>query len=231
MNGGVLVRLSAVSAGYPGRLVLRDAHLVVREGDFIGVWGPNGAGKTTLFRVILGLLRPLEGVVEVLGCELRSARLARRIRRRIGYIPQSAEPGRLPLTVKDAVLAGRRGSSFGGRRRPSGADRRAAGEALRALGLDAYRDYDLNHLSGGLRRKAALAAALARSPRLVLMDEPTTHLDENAQEALLAEAKRLRDEQRLTFVVISHDRGILREACTRLIRVRDGRLEESPWTV
>jgi ABC-type Mn2+/Zn2+ transport system ATPase subunit len=221
-----VVRLAEVTAGYEGRPVLRRASFVIRQSEFVGIVGPNGAGKTTLFKVILGLLKPLGGVVEVLGVELTSAARISKMRRRIGYVPQQNQAGKLPITVYDAVLMGRWGASFAGWNRPSQADRAAVEETLTAFGLSAYRHYDCRELSGGLQQRVALARAVIRRPSLVLMDEPTTYLDAKTQAYIYELASEMNRAEGIAFVIISHDRSVLSHYARRLYTINAGSVEE-----
>lgn len=220
------VRLVGVEAGYPGRPVLHGVNLEVPPGFFLGIAGPNGAGKTTLFKVILGFLVPTRGQVEVFGTPLSTPRSLSFVRRRIGYVPQQMPSGKLPFTVCDSVLAGRWGSFFSGLRRPSRADRSAVASVLERLGLSPYGKVDLRELSGGLRQRVALARAVVREPELVLMDEPTTYLDAESQSAFFTLTRDLNRERRISFVVISHDQGLLAETCTTVLQLDGGRIVE-----
>lgn len=219
------VRLSGVAASYSDRDILTGVDLAVHFGECLGICGPNGAGKTTLLRVLLGQLAPHKGNIEynpVFG----ASGSPHELRRHIGYVPQHRETGRLPLTVFDAVLTGRLGSSFGGIRRPACHDRSKTEEVLDMLGLLAYRDYDLQALSGGLRQRVALGRAIVREPLLILMDEPTTHLDPESQRVVLDKTRLLNTSRSTTFIVITHDIDAFRNVCTRTLAMQDGRLKE-----
>jgi ABC-type Mn2+/Zn2+ transport system ATPase subunit len=220
------VRLSDVVAGYPGRQVLGGTSFEVAGGEYVGVVGPNGVGKTTLFRVILGLLRPYRGTVQVLGVPLVTRQQISAVRRQVGYVPQQSSAGRLPISVFDAVLIGRWGSSFRAGRRPAREDREAVERALEVVGLFDHRYRDWRELSGGLQQRAALARAMVREPRLVLMDEPTTFLDPESQESIFALASALNRDQGISFLVISHDRALLAQHCSRIVTIGSGGLIE-----
>lgn len=219
------VRLSGVAAGYSDRDILTEVDLEVRLGECLGIYGPNGAGKTTLLRVLLGQLAPRKGSVEY-NSVFGAPGAARELRRRIGYVPQHRESSRLPLKVFDAILTGRLGSSFGGLRRPASSDRAMAEGVLDALGLQEYRDYDLRELSGGLRQRVALGRAMVREPLLILMDEPTTHLDPDSQSIVLDKTRLLNTSRCTTFIIITHDVRAFRGVCTRTLAMQDGRLKE-----
>jgi ABC-type Mn2+/Zn2+ transport system ATPase subunit len=224
--GNACIRVSSVTAGYQGIAVLRNTSFEMADGEYVGVVGPNGAGKTTLFRVILGLLKPQRGSVEVFGIPLTGGQQIAGVRRRIGYVPQQSDAGRLPISVYDAVLIGRWGSSFHAGKRPARNDREAVERVLDAVGLSAYKHLDWRDLSGGLQQRVALARAVVREPSLILMDEPTTFLDTESQASILSLASALNQDKGISFLVISHDRALLAQHCSRMITIRCGLIEE-----
>jgi zinc transport system ATP-binding protein len=220
------VEIRGVTVGYDRRLIFDQADVAIECGGFVGLIGPNGIGKTTLFRVILGLLRPWSGSVEVLGVPMKTPRQISQVRRQIGYLPQQSQAGKLPISVRDSVLIGRWGSSFHGFRRPSAEDRSAVDDILHRLGLFAYRQYDWRDLSGGLQQRVALARAIVRQPRLILMDEPTTYLDRETQKDIYSIAADLNRSAGIAFLVISHDQLMLERYASRMLTVTAGKIEE-----
>lgn len=216
-----IVKLEGVKAGYPGKVVLCGTDFTMEPGSMVAITGPNGTGKTTLFRVILGLLAPLAGSVEMLGTPLTRGNAAE-LRRSIGYVPQQSIPGRLPLTVRDAVMMGRWGSSYAGLRRPTRVDLDAVDGVLGDMGLSEYRDFDIRELSGGLQQRMALARAIVREPRLVLMDEPTTYLDRGSQQQIMDLAGTLNSRLGIAFMIISHDASVIDAKSMRVVVMRDG---------
>ena len=219
------LRLSDVTAGYGGRPVLRSVSLEVQAGEAVGITGPNGAGKSTLLRVVMGLLVPQEGSVHVFGLPLASGRSRRRLRTRIGYVAQEQPAGEMPITVFDAVLLGRWGRTFAGLRRPSDNDRKAVWDRLAWVGLADRARHDVRHLSGGQRQRVALARALVGNPDILILDEPTTHLDAAAQTDFSNLLIRLRCELRITTLLVSHDAAILQECTDRILTMREGRFQ------
>ncbi len=200
------ITLHRVSAGYGDGPVLTDLSLRIHCGELVGMLGPNGAGKTTVLRVAMGLLVPAAGRVAVLGRPLDTAADRSWVRLRIGYVPQVQAPPALPITVADSVLLGRWGRSFRFLRRPTREDRALVRETLELVGMAELAARDLAALSGGQRQRAALARALVRRPRLLLMDEPTTYLDQEAQRDLVRLIERLHDQLNITTVVVTHGR-------------------------
>jgi ABC-type Mn2+/Zn2+ transport system ATPase subunit len=170
--------LEHVWAGYGDRTVLSDVSFALRRGTLTGLIGPNGSGKSTLIKVVLGLLQPWQGRVQVFGEDVGD------VRGRVGYMPQiELVDWDFPVTVEELVTLGR----YGRLRRlrpPSAADRAAVREALERVGLWDLRRRQIGELSGGQQRRLLLARALARSAELLLLDEPLAGLDMGAQEDL-----------------------------------------------
>ena len=181
--------------------VLADATLSIPRGDFACVVGPNGGGKTTLLRLVLGLLKPDGGSVRVFG------RPPREVRRRVGYMPQHAQLDPLfPVRVLDVVKMGRLGGwrGFGSFSRQ---DTVAALAALDEVRLSHLVKRPFAALSGGQRQRVLIARALACTPELLLLDEPTANLDPSVQDDMTDLLQRL--NQRLTVVLVSHDVGFV----------------------
>jgi zinc transport system ATP-binding protein len=205
----VALRLEHVSFAYEhGALVLRDVDLTVDRGEFVAIAGPNGGGKTTLLRLILGLEQPTAGHVHV-------------ALQRKGYLPQRAQTAiDAPLTVRELVGAGRvaRSRLVG----PLGrGDREAVRDAIERVGLSAQADRRLTTLSGGQQQRAFIAKALAGDPELLALDEPTTGVDVEAQEAVAALLQRLGEELGMTILYVSHEFGAVEHFVERIVLVRE----------
>jgi zinc transport system ATP-binding protein len=224
------IELRNVSFAYPqGPAVLRDVDLAVERGEFVAVAGPNGGGKTTLIRLALGLERPSRGDALLFG------EPAHRFGRReaLGYLAQRAQVGiDAPATVREVVTAGRlpRAGLVG---RLARGDRERVQEAVARVGLSAIVDRPLQRLSGGQQQRAFIAKALAADPELLVLDEPTTGVDVEAQDALGVLLDRLHRELEVTIVYVSHEFGAIERFVDRLVLVRnaivfDGRPDELP---
>jgi len=179
------------------RDVLEDVSLTIEPGDFACLVGPNGGGKTTLLKLLLGLLDPRRGTVTVFGVS------PARASHRIGYLSQNPQfDRRFPVTVREVVLMGRLNQgllpySYSSR------DREAAERALEEVGLSGKRNASFASLSGGERQRVLIARMLAGEPELLLLDEPTTYLDLQAEKELYKLLNAL--NKRLTMVMVSHD--------------------------
>jgi ABC-type Mn2+/Zn2+ transport system ATPase subunit len=192
------IRLDGVSAGYGDRVALENIDLAIPRGSLVAVFGPNGGGKSTFLKLVSGLLRPWSGRVEVLGARPGVAA------RRVAYVPQAElVDWSFPVCVWDVVMMGRY-PVMGPIRRPGAADREAVERALELVGMADRSRSQIGALSGGQRRRAFLARAIAADPELYLLDEPVTGVDVTTQEdlmaLLLAEADRGR-----TVLATTHD--------------------------
>ena len=210
------LELEHVSFAYgAGPPVLRDVSLAVDTREFVAIAGPNGGGKTTLLRLVLGLEQPAAGRVDVQV-------------RRLGYLPQRAQAGvDAPLTVRELVAAGRaaRAPLVGPLR---AGDRAAVRNAIERVGLEPLADRRLATLSGGQQQRAFIAKALAAEPELLVLDEPTTGVDVEAQSAIAALLGRLREELGMTILYVSHEFGAVERFVERLVLVRGGIVFDGP---
>ena len=192
------IRIRGVSAGYDGRIALDDVSLQIERGALVAIFGPNGGGKSTLLKLIAGLLKPLRGSVEVLGAPAGEAA------KRVAYVPQAElVDWSFPVSVWDVAMMGRF-PQLGPWRRPGAEDREAVASALERVGMADRRNTQIGALSGGQRRRAFLARAIAAGPELYLLDEPVTGVDVTTQEDLM---QLLTDETHLgrTAVATTHD--------------------------
>ena len=200
------------------RPILAGLSFALQPGQLVGLLGPNGAGKTTLLRAILGLVPPSAGSIQVFG------RPASRGNPGIGYMPQSHTA--LPLRGFDVLAASaqiQRGGQRWGLPWPGPATRRDIARALDLVDASELARRPMTDLSGGERQRLLLAQALLGSPKLLLLDEPLTHLDPAHQAALVALATRLRDELGLAILFSAHDLNPLLGAIDRVLYVASGR--------
>jgi iron complex transport system ATP-binding protein len=197
-----LLSLEAVTAGYGRRTVLRSLSLALDEGERVALVGPNGAGKTTLLRVAGGVLRPASGRVVAQGRDL-AATPPRQAALAVSGVAQD-EPAEFAFTVRESVALGRVA-----RLRPWTAaaeeDRAAVEDALGRLDLREVADRPVPTLSGGERRRVALARCLAQDARVLLLDEPTAHLDLGHEVALLSLLRSLARERGKAVLAALHD--------------------------
>ena len=173
--------------------VIQDISLCIHQGEFIGLIGPNGAGKTTLLRTLLGLTKPTEGSIQASAHTL-------------GYVPQRGNvySGTVPLSVLEVVKLGSRGSL------------QIAQEALQQVEMLSLSHKAFTELSGGQQQRVIIAKSLAANPSILLLDEPTTGIDEASQHEFYAILQRLQ-QQGLTIVIVSHDIDAVLNLVTRVI--------------
>lgn len=205
-----------------GRRVLGPVDLEVPAGACLAVVGPNGAGKTTLLRLIAGVLEPSAGTVEWRGEDL--AALSARVRaRRLAYVPQ-VRPARVPLSVEQLVLLGRYPYFSRWRLGPRPEDFAAVRQAAAWVGVEALLPRPLDELSGGERQAAYLAAALAQRTELLVLDEPTAHLDARHQRDLARLILRLRRDTERTVLLATHDLNLASLAADVVVALADGEI-------
>ncbi len=213
------VELASVSFGYArGGTVLHEVDLRIEPGEFVAIAGPNGGGKTTLLRLVLGLESPSSGSVRLFGERANS--FSRRAS--LGYLAQRAQLRvDAPVTVREVVAAGRLpvGRLVGPLRRD---DRARIDEAIERVGLAERADVELRRLSGGQQQRALIAKALAGGPSLLALDEPTTGVDAESQEALGELLAHLNDELNVTILYVSHEFGAVERHVERIVLVRGG---------
>jgi zinc transport system ATP-binding protein len=201
MEGKPALKISNLSAGYEGDIVIEDIDLVVEHGEFFGLIGPNGGGKTTLLKTILGLLPPVKGDVRIYG------ETPDKGRRNLGYVPQYSTFDReFPATVKNVVLMGRRRNK-GLKPWYSKKDLESAKDSLAKVDMLDRLDQRISDLSGGQKQRVFIARALTMKPKILLLDEPTASVDAKMQESIYKLLKELNKE--MTIVLVTHDIGII----------------------
>lgn len=187
------IHLSDVCVHYGERLVLDHVTLTVESGDYMALIGPNGGGKSTLLKVVLGLVQPDEGSVEVLGGAPKDAR------GRLGYVPQFLRfDTDFPVSVRDVVAMGRLGKD----KDPARVD-----AAMQQVDIAGLADRQIGKLSGGQLQRVLIARALAVEPAILLLDEPTASLDVQSAGGFYELVSGL--SKRMTVVLVSHDVGAI----------------------
>ncbi len=222
MTGGAdtALRLASVTVRYGERTALQDVDLEVPRGQFLALAGPNGSGKTTLLRAALGFAVPGVGHLELFGDDVQTLSVVERARR-VAWVPQDESP-RDDVPVLDYVLYGRY-AHLGWLEGEGREDRDAATRALRAVDLLDRADDGILSISGGERQRAILARALVQEAPLVLLDEPTSHLDIAYQIDFLTRVRDLSRERGVTVVAALHDLNLAARYADRIVVLSRGR--------
>lgn len=216
-----MIEVEGVGVSFDGRTVIEDISFSTGERGVVAILGPNGAGKTTLLRCMNGLLRPQSGSVRFRGEDIfRLPR--RRIAELMAFVPQHHIPS-FPYTVFDFVLTGR-APYIGLFSTPSASDREAVRDSLRRLGIARLSERAYTRVSGGELRLILIARALAQEPKLLLLDEPTAHLDFKNKIKILSTVRELTLMRGITTVVSIHDPNDVSLFADRVVVVSNGKL-------
>jgi zinc transport system ATP-binding protein len=192
-----LLEIKNLSAGYDNNIVLEDISMEVFSGDFIGVIGPNGGGKTTLIKTILGLIKPVSGEMNLFISKTN-----------IGYLPQVNQiDKRFPITVIDVVRSGKANTALFSSFRKNTEEKEKAESLLAEMGISAIRNKPIGELSGGQMQRVFLCRALMNQPELLVLDEPSTYVDNNFEGELYLKLKELNEQ--MAIILISHDVGTI----------------------
>lgn len=217
-----ILEIEGVSCGYGKSIVLHDMSFGVKRGEFVGIIGPNGSGKTTLIRAINGLLPLQKGIIVLEGKSIK--RIGHReLATKVAVVTQSPETTP-PFSVEDFVLLGRVPHWHRFQLLETGTDVEIAEQAMALTGIGYVRGRRMGELSGGERQLAFLARALAQEPRLLLLDEPTAHLDIGHQIQIMDLLRKLNRKSSLSIIAVLHDLNLAGLYCERLILLHEGRL-------
>jgi len=203
-----LIGVYDLSFAYPcGRCVLEHVHLELYPGQRLGLAGPNGTGKTTLLQLLVGLLVPQQGRIEIMGRVMHGEEDFVRARREIGFLFQNADDQLFCPTVLEDVAFGPLNMGC----TPDEA-RTIARSTLKQLGLEGFEDRITHKLSGGEKKLVSLATILSMSPRILLLDEPTTGLDETTRERII----QVLNDLDVAMIVVSHEKEFLARTTTHV---------------
>ncbi len=211
------------SCGYPGKFILAEISFEINKGDFVGIIGPNGSGKTTLFKGISGELNALAGGSKLNGEFIQKMSLRERAQN-LAIVTQNIEVG--SMTVEEYVLMGRIPYRKQFQFFETKNDFAIAEKYMELTGVTPLKDKYMNALSGGEQQLAGIARALTQEPQLLLLDEPTSHLDITHQVQILNLIRRLSEELGLTVLMIIHDLNLAGEYCDSLIMMQNGRMRK-----
>ena len=209
---------------YRSRKVVRDVSVEIRQGEIVGVIGPNGSGKSSLLKLLTKLVRPQEGTIRLFGAEL-GALSRESISRQVAYMPQDLSYD-FPFSVLDMVLMGRFPYRRDGLWNLVGWERRedlaVAEEAMVQTDVTHLANRMIATLSAGERQRVLLARALAQVPRVLMLDEPTAHLDLNHQLDVCRILQLVHAQLQMTVLLVSHDINLASQYCDRILVMKQG---------
>lgn len=218
-----MLRIRNLTCGYDSKIILHGIDLDVEEGELIGVIGPNGSGKTTLIRAVSRVLKPASGEVMLDGKNIWQTGF-KELARKIAVVPQAFSGG--TMSVEEFVLLGRIPHFTEFQFLETQEDLKIAKESMVLTDTYGLKDRLMKETSGGERQLALVSRALAQQPRLLLLDEPTAHLDIAHQVRILDLIRRLNKELGLTVIIVLHDLNLASEYCRRLVLINEGRIHK-----
>ncbi|MFA5863576.1 MAG: heme ABC transporter ATP-binding protein [Phycisphaerae bacterium] len=217
-----MLYIENIHAGYGPKEVVHGVTVQVREGQFLGLIGPNGSGKSTLLRVAGGVLPFSRGSVTLNGDDIRKIP-KRSLARTLAVLPQNFNVD-FPFTVREIVAMGRFPYiAFLGRE--TAHDLQIIAQAMELADVTELADRVITELSGGERQRAYIAMCLAQEPSILLLDEPTSHLDITHQISILDLIRSLNRRQGLTVMAVFHDLNLAAEYCDNLLVLNQGKMD------
>ena len=188
-----IVEINGLTVHYPDVKALDDVSFVVNPGDFLGIIGPNGAGKSTLFASMLRLNTNYKGIIKFFGEDIKKSK---KYLKEIGYVPQKPVFEKtFPVTVNDVVRMGLRNES----------DENKIDEILQQLWIHELSNRRIGELSGGQQQRVFIAKALVNNPKILILDEPVTGIDQQSMELFYSILRELNSNQKITIIWSSHD--------------------------
>ena len=216
----IAIQTKNIQFSYDATRVIHDVSMSLRQGEFLGIIGPNGAGKSTMLRILCGILKPNQGAVLLFGKHF-SAQSHKTIAQNIAFVPQETHFA-LDFPVHEIVRMGRYPYK-GPFQREDSADQEAVEYALQAANIKELRQRPINSLSSGERQRVVIARALAQAPRILLLDEPTSHLDLHHQLVIMELLRKLNLDG-ISIAVVHHDLNLASLYCQRLVLMHEGKI-------
>ncbi|MGB9730411.1 MULTISPECIES: ABC transporter ATP-binding protein [Calditerrivibrio] len=215
------IRIENLVSGYKDQFLLKSITLTLPKSSFLGIIGPNGSGKTTLLKTIAGILKPFSGTIYLNHRDLFSLNNKDRSRK-IAYVSQFVD--NKDIKVMDYVLAGRLPHFKKFQIFETQKDIEISRKFMNFFGIEKFKDRFMYELSGGQQQVVAICSALVQEPELLLLDEPTAHLDLNYQIKILDLIQELNTQMNISIISIFHDLNLASEYCNYLALLRDGEL-------
>lgn len=216
MDAQTVISVKDLAISLGGRKILENVSFDVTKGEFVAVLGPNGAGKTTILKLLLGIIKPTSGTISVF------SKTPKRGNRAIGYAPQHRVlETDLALRARDVVGFGLDGNKWG-IGLPSKERDKKIDKALRDVDALRFGNDPVGRLSGGEQQRLLIAQAIITNPQILLLDEPLSNLDINHARAIVNVLIRLKEEQKITIILVSHDINPLLPAVDRVLFMARG---------
>jgi len=206
---------------YDERMVLSDISFSISKGDFVSIIGPNGSGKSTLLKNLASILKPIKGNIKLEGKKIDEYR-AKELARKMALVPQDTNVT-YDFSVFDIVLMGRN-PYLNRLEKEKQIDFQIVKDSLKLTNTLHLRDRNINEISGGERQRVIIARALAQEPEIILLDEPTSHLDINHQIEILSLLKKLNKEKKMTILLVIHDINLAARFSNKMILLNEGRV-------
>lgn len=218
-----LVKMKDITFGYEDNIVLENINLSINEGDYVGIIGPNGSAKSTLVKLMLNVLKPQKGKIELFGVDIDSFKEWGKL----GYVAQKATSFNtsFPATVQEVVAANLY-PKIGLFKSIKKHHMEKVLEALKFVGMEEYKDRLIGNLSGGQQQRVFIARTLVSSPKIIFLDEPTVGIDFKSQREFYKLLSKLNEEMNITIVMVSHDIGVVTERANKVLILGDGKLHE-----
>ncbi len=223
MNTKEVIKISNLAFSYAEDPVIHNLNFSVRKGELVLITGENGSGKSTLLKLILGEYKPVAGSIHLMGTEVGTQTDFSSI----GYVPQSQTVTRMgfPITCLELVVLNL-SQDFGWIKIPRAAHKRRGLEMLKRLGLEEYWNTPMKELSGGLRQRVMIARALINNPSLLILDEPTSGIDQGKKVHFLGLIQKLNQELHIPIILVTHELGFIQENLkfNKIYRMENGGL-------
>lgn len=203
-----VIKVENLSFFYGHNQVLYDLDFEILKGEYVGLIGANGSGKTTLLSLLLNLIQPTSGSISILGQDLKTFNNWEKI----GYVPQSlpVESSNFPITVTELILANYKGKIYK-------SDKEALEAVLEIADIKDLKNRLLSNLSGGQKQRVMIARSLVNQPKLLLLDEPTSGVDEKSQDSFYDFLQHLNHKFEITIIFVSHDLEVITQKASRIL--------------
>lgn len=216
-----IVSIRNLFFGYRDKMILENINLDIYEGDYIGIVGPNGSGKSTLIKLMLNILKPVKGEIELFGQDIKKFNQWEKI----GYVTQKSNSfnKKFPATVEE-VVASNLYPKIGLFKPIKRNHLKLVHNALEIVNMEKYKSKLIGNLSGGQQQRVFIARALVNSPKVIFLDEPTVGIDIKSQEEFYKLLDKLNREMKITIVMVTHDVGVISDRVKKVACIGSGNL-------